>query len=76
MRQLRRTIGIGAGLQHCGLLTVIGNVQLAGHQHHALGGSMPVQRQHRFTRHFEKNINIIRRRITMKYRYGAALRHE
>jgi hypothetical protein len=76
MRKLRRAIGVHAGLEHGGLVAVVGHMQLTRDQHHALRGAVPVAGDGEAGGYLEKDICIFLGRVTVQHRDLAALGDE
>src|SRR5690606_37844688 len=68
--------GVHAGTQHDRLLAVIGHLEFARHEHHALGGGMPVACDLRTAGDLEVDVRIRRRGIPLEYGDLAALREK
>src|SRR5690606_21914530 len=69
-------VGVHAGTQHDRLLAVIGHLEFARHEHHALGGGMPVACDLRTAGDLEVDVRIRRRGIPLEYGDLAALREK
>src|SRR3990172_11357096 len=66
VRSFGWTVGVSSRLEHGSFLTVIGDMQLACYQHHALWRRVRMQRDGRLRGHFEENVDVVFRRVAVE----------